>query len=175
MVPGYGCTINTGVPTTMEPQGRRPPFFHVAQYPFRSVTGSTSRQVLALNLDILCGLPSANRRIEINNPIYLDKPLNLRFNPVCYIARNGERFLRVAEWSTGEYLKHENFRKIKIWEISEESLNKRDPRWVSRLQKLGLWPTAVSSSKPVREDDLSPNLEVLVIHSWIRKFALNFL
>lgn len=169
--PGYGYTINMGIPPTMEPQGRRPPSLHLGHYYSDYLSGGKHIEAVTINLNALCGLPGY-RRLLIGSPIYAEKPHHLRFNPVCHVAENGERSLRVTEWSTGKFLKYMFYHEPKVWEMSEARLNSKDPRWISRLQSLGLWPSAGSSNKVGLDDALSFNLEVFVIHQ-VCKLELN--
>lgn len=144
--PGYGCTVNTGVASTMLPQGPRPPSFHIAQYnPGRCEVGYVEQPIIRLNLNALCGVStSGGGCTEISNPVFAEKPHHLRFNAVCHVAKNGERSLRLVEWATGEYVKRAYFRKVKVFELTEDKMNSKDPRWVSNLQNLGLWPITES-------------------------------
>lgn len=146
---------------------RRPPSFHLAHYHRKPYIGFTYKalpewvETISFAFNPLAGLPGSRRIVVITNPIYATKPHHLQFNPVCYISPNGERSLRLVEWSTGAYLRQELRGQIKIWEMNEEVLNKRDPRWVPQLQSLELWP-ATSSHDNI---ELDAKLEVgLFIH-----------
>lgn len=163
--PGYGCAINMGLPDTMKLQRRRPSSFHIAQYAqYQEGQRKNNRlETLSFAFNPIGGLPGTRRRVVITHPIYSAKPHHLQFNPVCHIAKNGVRSLRLVEWSSGEYVKHIKHDDVRIWEMDEAKLNRKDPRWVSRLQSLGMWPAVNSSKKAVQMEGLSSNLEVHVI------------
>jgi hypothetical protein len=113
-----------------------------------------------VNLNSLVGLPGS-RNTLIRNPFYGEMPHHFRYNPVCHISSTG-RSLRLAEWSTGKFLRREFRGEQSIWELKESKLNRKDPRWVIRMQKLGLWPTgpAIPESSQEPDSDVSSSLEV---------------